>query len=89
MNLIEEGNGIYAVEGLINKEFQYVRLNDKTLNKLRPFNEYLYEEEHGNIDYVVDNKQIRLFELLKIFESYEPAHKQRFKGLGEMMPTQL
>ena len=86
---LKKEKGIYVLEGLVDKEYQYVRLTDKTLKRVKDIAKHIKKAEEGNIYYMANDKVVTLYELLKIFETYEPAHKQRYKGLGEMNASQL
>lgn len=65
---------------------QFLRINKKFMKKVIKLTDYL---ETNPYRFIVSDREIQLFELLEIFDSYEPANKQRYKGLGEMTASQL
>lgn len=87
LEVTDNGNEI-IVSGIYNMDSQFVRINKKFISKVKPLTEYLDNEKNQKY-FVVNDQRIQLIELLEIFESYKPADRQRFKGLGEMKPEQL
>ena len=73
---------LVTVNGLYKREMELIRITDKTMSKSKPLQEYYHSCKWKKFE--IDNKELSLIELLDILDSYEPAEKQRYKGLGEM-----
>lgn len=87
---LNKGKKYYTVEGLVNKEFNHIDLKKQTIKYLQELNSEIINKLNGEYLYYVEGTgRVYLSELLDIFKSYEPKHKQRYKGLGEMKSTQL
>lgn len=88
MNVIKEKKG-YALEGYINQDYQYLRLNKRLVEYIEPIIKHIEKKEDANIFYKVNGEKMSLYSLLKMVEKFEPPHAQRYKGLGELKPQQL
>lgn len=88
MELDVSKNGT-ILNGFVNKEFQYIKINNHIDELIRELNEYLIRNNYLTKKFIVEDNKLHLYKLLKLFESFEPAGKQRFKGLGEMNPDEL
>ena len=66
------------LKGTLDKEYQYIRLDEGSLRKVREIADHLRKEE--DIYYKVDGNKLSLYQLLKLFQSFEPSNKQRYKG---------
>lgn len=80
-------NNVIMIEGLVNSKFHTIIINDKLLAScgkvlsIMRANKYLVYKVNGEI--------LSLYELMKIYEKSKPSNITRYKGLGEMSPTQL
>lgn len=78
------------ISGLLNKETQHIELNKTTMSYIKGLNSIINTYLGGEFKYYIDGVgKVPLCKVLDVFKEYEPAHKQRYKGLGEMKSTQL
>ena len=75
-----------VIEGVADGEYQFFKLNKKSRKKLHRISMHLVEDEKSDIIYKINNEKVTLYNLLNKLKAYEPKHKQRYKGLGEMNP---
>ena len=76
-----------AIEGLAIRDRQYINLSPKFLKELDKLD---ILGKAIPLQYKVDGVgSMFRGELYDMLKSYEPAHKRRFKGLGEMSPDEL
>lgn len=79
-------NGITVLDGLAGNKAHYIYLTPRLLAACGMVLSYL----NANETYFNLNGQVvSLYGLRLAFSKYEPAHLQRFKGLGEMNPKML
>lgn len=85
---LENNGNTVSLTGTINKEFQRIFFTKNTIHYLKDlFN--IHKESKCDREYILDGEVVLFSRLLIEFEKYEPKHKTRYKGLGEMNATQL
>ena len=84
IKLTKDKKDKYSLEGLADMEYQLVKLNKKLKKKAERLNIHLNDIEKGNIYYKCNGEKVSLYTMMKKLKAYEPNHKQRYKGLGEM-----
>lgn len=78
----KEVNGSKIIEGIVNREYQTIILNDKLIQEAEPVLKIL--ESNSSIVFGINDKESNLYELMHLFDLSAPKSIQRFKGLGEM-----
>ena len=78
----KEVNGSKVIEGIVNREYQTIILNDKLIQEAEPVLKIL--ESNSSIVFGINDKESNLYELMHLFDLSAPKSIQRFKGLGEM-----
>lgn len=79
-------NDGFIITGIYDKEYQFVKLNDKMMNKLEDLREYIFDVNDGHLVFEVDGKQMTLGQLMQIVKGFEPDKKVRYKGLTKTSP---
>lgn len=89
MNVDKKGKNV-VLRGLLNRETQHIEFNKNAMNYIKGLNSIIINKLDGQYEYYIDGiGTIPLHVLIDEFKKYEPKHKQRYKGLGEMGTTQL
>lgn len=78
---VSQKNGIKHVEGLVDEKSHSILVKDELIQACQPLIQYI---DASDKRYILDNKAIGLYELLKIFRDSEPKNIERTKGLGSM-----
>lgn len=87
---LKQNKKYYYLEGLVDKEYVRIDLTKSNLHYLSELNNIIETKLDGQFKYYIEGHgNVYLSELLELLKKYEPAHKQRYKGLGEMNATQL
>ena len=68
------------IEGLVNSKIQTVFYSDRLLNDCNNIINFINKSEEY---YIVNGQKISLYQLMKLFNSFEPKHLFRYKGLGK------
>lgn len=82
---VSEQNGITMITGLVNSKYQTV-FCDHVINNSKHIINMLKKTE---INYEINGKPSTLYDLMTLFQSFEPKNLTRYKGLGEMPSKQL
>ena len=81
-----EENSIKILEGLAANKSHFVVVTPQLINECGLILKYLNENEPY---YILNGQSQSLYGVRIAFSKYEPAHLDRFKGLGEMDPDML
>lgn len=84
---VTDRNGSLVLEGLYNDKIHTVIFNDLMIDHCKRIVKYL--EASPDKVYTVNGVQMSLFGLMCLYEKYQPSNVKRFKGLGEMNPSEL
>lgn len=76
----------YVFEGIIN-ESNTLFMNDRLIKDCKPILNIL--DKNDNFSYRMNGNIVTIYDIMKAFENAQPAHLQRYKGLGEMDADQL
>lgn len=79
-------NGIIMIRGLVNSAYQTVFCGDRLFNDCAPLIDMINRSEDY---YKINGKKCSLYELMLLFNSFEPKNITRYKGLGEMPSKML
>ena len=79
-------NNTVMIRGLVNSSYQTVFCNDRLFNDCLPLIDLINRSEDY---YKINGKKSSLYELMLLFNSFEPKNITRYKGLGEMPPKML
>lgn len=79
-------NGTILIRGLVNQSYQTVFVNDRLFNDCKMLIDLINRSEDY---YKINDKKSSLYELMLLFNSFEPKNITRYKGLGEMPAKML
>ena len=79
-------NGIIMIRGLVNSAYQTIFCGDRLFNDCAPLIDMINRSEDY---YKINGKKCSLYELMLLFNSFEPKNITRYKGLGEMPSKML
>lgn len=79
-------NGTILIRGLVNQSYQTVFVNDRLFNDCKMLIDLINRSEDY---YKINGKKSSLYELMLLFNSFEPKNITRYKGLGEMPAKML
>lgn len=83
---VNKVNGIVIIEGTIDKS-QTVILNERMLHICEGFKEL--KEANMDMYYKVDGQVMSIYQIMQMISQNAPKDITRYKGLGEMNPSQL
>ena len=83
----KELNGTIVIEGIINKEYNTLYWNDNILKDCHKIIDII--ESNNNAAFLLNGKEVSIYELMKLYEKTNPKEIQRYKGLGEMGAQKL
>ena len=83
---VEQQNGIILIRGLVGNKYQTVFYSDRFINSCSEIIDLINKSEEY---YILNDQKISLYQLMDIFNSFEPKNLTRYKGLGEMNPKDL
>lgn len=85
LDVRKEKNTI-VIDGLYNEKYHRIFLNDKFINKCQDLLDHI---NNSPKEFILNGAKITLYELMCSFKKVEPKNLKRYKGLGEMNPSQL
>lgn len=88
-NIVQSGNTI-KIKGLVNSEIQTIFYNERFIGDCKDVMPYIENIiVSGKSHYLLDDKRVCVYELIKSVESSTSSNVTRYKGLGEMDGPQL
>lgn len=85
---VDNKNNILVLDGLVGDEIQMAVFNQNMLKDCHErISKYIINSDING--YILNDKKVSLYQLMKAFDSFTPPNVQRYKGLGEMKPAQL
>lgn len=79
-------NGMIMIRGLVGSKFQTVFCSQALFNDAQCIINLINRSDDY---YMVNGKKFTIYDLMLLFNSFEPKSLTRYKGLGEMPPKQL
>jgi DNA gyrase subunit B len=73
-------NGIIIVRGLVGSKYQTVFCNQMLLNDARPLIDLINRSDDY---YIINGNKSSIYDLMLLFNSFEPKSLTRYKGLGK------
>lgn len=83
---VTKENGTVMIRGLVDSAYQTVFFNQRLLNDCKNI---IYLIDRSDSYYYINGKKSSLYDMMVLFNSYEPKNLTRYKGLGEMPPKLL
>jgi len=83
---VRKDNKNIILEGLVGSDYHTIIFNEKLLKSCESLLKYINNSPNY---FVMDDKVISLYTLMKEFDSAAPSGITRYKGIGEMDPDQL
>lgn len=80
VDAVKEKSGTTIVQGVITKSNVAI-LSDKFFMDCSPIINII--ESNDDLHYIIDNKLMSIYEIMKIYEKTQPTGVHRYKGLGE------
>lgn len=74
------------IRGLVGSAYQTVFFGDRLLNDCKPIIDIINKSEDY---YIINGNKGSIYDLMSLFNSFEPKNITRYKGLGEMPPKLL
>ena len=85
---ISENNGIIVGDGLVNAEVETDIFHEETMRDCNALIlPYLNNSDPNG--YILNGVKVSLYQLMSAFNKYRPKSLTRYKGLGEMNPSEL
>lgn len=79
-------NGTVMIRGLVNSSYQTVFCNDRLFDNCKIIVDLINRSENY---YKINGAKSSIYDLMFLFNSFEPKNITRYKGLGEMPPKML
>ena len=79
-------NSTTMIRGLVGSAYQTVFFNQRLINDCRDIISLIDKSEEY---YIINGTKCTLYQLMVLFNSFEPKNLTRYKGLGEMRPQDL
>lgn len=83
---IEKVNNTIIISGSIQSSI-FIPINDKFMAECKEAINIL--KDNTSLHYILNGKKASIYTIMKAYESYIPAGRQRYKGLGEMKDGEL
>ena len=85
---IFESNGVVVGDGLVNDLIETAIFNNEMIKDCKNMISYFLENSDPN-GYILNGQNVSLYQLMAAFNKYQPKSLIRYKGLGEMNPSEL
>lgn len=79
-------NNTVMIRGLVNSKYHTIFCNDRLFNETIPILNMINRSENY---FIINGIESSLYDLMILFNSFEPKSLTRYKGLGEMNPAHL
>ena len=85
---VKEYNGIVVGDGLVNDLVETAVFHEKMMDDCNTLILPFLENTDPN-GYILNGQKVSLYQLMSAFHKYQPKSLTRYKGLGEMNPSEL
>lgn len=83
----KDKSGIINIQGLVGDLYQYVFINHHTIDICMDMIRHIANS--ADRYFLMDGKQVSMYQLINTLDSILPNSIKRYKGLGEQMPSEL